>query len=692
MRRTALNLPRAARLWGRARLTQAGLAVALMAVPACTKGLPFPWPSKKADTADVITHRSVTTQNANYNRQSSRVLIRAIGRPTRANLDFAAYHSNVMIEELPPTHPPSQSATVTLEGLFGDLIDGATIVASLDETPLSAATRDLPMAFEPMVNYLAAKNHAWATGLEDLRAAVRTESWGQRGGPHILRQRISEAFAQGNGLWVRIEFQPWFKLFADPPDEDGDGYPEIYGQVRSDLVSAEAMAAIDDDYSGRELSPAEIQAWANELASYWYPSYNTDIEPLAGGEAWPDANTDPEVTSELAGLSVAAPTVVIKGKPGEVTLYNVLVVAGVAASTATGSQATRSGAATAATAATPNTDVVSKRIAAELQRHGSWSSWHDTQRAFRRDVSKRLAAIPSNAKALVGRDGFLFYRRSLEHALATDMQQQAAGKNPFAAIVEFRDLLAEAGVDFLFVPVPTKLEVYPDKLAAKHATRAGKIVSPAMRKIIGELAAANVEVVDLLSLYLEDRDKGELLYQSQDTHWTDRGMQLAANVIVARLQQYPWFAGLTRNPKLYTARAVKVNQYGDLHSRLTDRDKGHFKPAELTLQQIVDAKGDPYDDDPSSPVVVLGDSFTGVFQRTPPRGAGFSAQLAKRLGMPVDLVMSYGGGGNIRTKLFRRGEYALKGKRLVMWVMAARDLWDYWEDWVLLGQPTQDTQ
>jgi alginate O-acetyltransferase complex protein AlgJ len=40
----------------------------------------------------------------------------------------------------------------------------------------------------------------------------------------------------------------------------------------------------------------------------------------------------------------------------------------------------------------------------------------------------------------------------------------------------------------------------------------------------------------------------------------------------------------------------------------------------------------------------------------------------------------------VRNKLLRRGKDALESKRLVIWVMTARDLYDYWEDWEPLKQ------
>ena len=96
---------------------------------------------------------------------------------------------------------------------------------------------------------------------------------------------------------------------------------------------------------------------------------------------------------------------------------------------------------------------------------------------------------------------------------------------------------------------------------------------------------------------------------------------------------------------------------------------------------MVNPDGSPYDDDPDSPIVVLGDSFTGVYELTDCEHAGVSAHIAREIGYPVDLVMSYGGGPNVRQKLLRRGVEALGKKRLVVWMMTARDLYNYWEDW-----------
>ena len=40
-------------------------------------------------------------------------------------------------------------------------------------------------------------------------------------------------------------------------------------------------------YTGKVLGPGEVKAWAHQLASYWYPSYNTDLVPPP--KVWPAA-------------------------------------------------------------------------------------------------------------------------------------------------------------------------------------------------------------------------------------------------------------------------------------------------------------------------------------------------------------------------------------------------------------------
>ncbi|MGB8295867.1 MAG: hypothetical protein WCG85_10610, partial [Polyangia bacterium] len=173
----------------------------------------------------------------------------------------------------------------------------------------------------------------------------------------------------------------------------------------------------------------------------------------------------------------------------------------------------------------------------------------------------------------------------------------------------------------------------------------------------------------------------EPLYQAQDTHWTARGLELAAKIVAERITHYPWYKGIIAHRQAYKTKDESFTRHGDLHSRLPEAERARFAPETLVGHQVVNPDGTPYEDDPDSPVVILGDSFTGVYELMDCEHGGVSAHIAKEIGYPVDLVMSYGGGPNVREKLLRRGEDKLTSKRLVIWMMTARDLFDFAEGW-----------
>jgi hypothetical protein len=380
---------------------------------------------------------------------------------------------------------------------------------------------------------------------------------------------------------------------------------------------------------------------------------------------------------------------VLRGKPQGKATYNVFLVR------ASGSEPAQDAASNKPALQLPKTrptaapKLVADTIQSELiAQGGSWPKWTEQLAPVRDVLKKRLKTMPPKAKALAGQDGFLFYRNDLEYVTGGDLEKQRKGKNPLPIIVEFKKLLDEQGVDFLFVPVPTKLEIYPEKLDAKLSGYSDRVVNPAFRKLLASLASEGVEVVDLLPALLREKAANgrDLLFQHQDTHWTDRGLRLTADLLAARVKKYPWYAELAKQKRSYELRETNFTRFGDLQSRLPQGEQSNYKPETLVAHQVLSA-GTPYDDEPDSPVVLLGDSFTGVYELTDAEHAGVSAHVARGIGYPLDLVMSYGGGPNVRQKLMRRGVQALGTKKLVIWMMTARDLYNYWEDWEPLNKP-----
>ncbi|HEX4337633.1 MAG TPA: hypothetical protein VH062_17085 [Polyangiaceae bacterium] len=644
------------------------------------------WPGGGSEVT--AEHASVRTVNAGYARTRSHVLVREVDVPTRAGLDYAAYHANFMIAEPEPDAPvPAQKPDTSHP--FHDVVDAATMTSDVSRTPLTEDERRHPLAFAPAVTYLESHHVEGAATLTEAGSAIRGETWGLPATPGVSTQAASEAFlhrpASGPAeIWVKIEFAPWFTPFKGLADQDGDGFPEVYGKLRADHAPAAAVEAWAGDYATRSLAPAEVKTWANELSSYWYPSFNTDL--VVAGAVWPDEHTEADIRQELGGKVFTAPSIVMRGKPEGKATYEVFLVKGAAAGGASPSAPTAA-IALAKTKPTPEPAPLAALVAKELAAHGgSWPAWAAEVTPFHADVKKRLATLSHGTKALAGQDGFLYYRSSLEYVVGGDLESQPAGKNPLPVIVAFKKTLEAHGVDFLFVPVPTKAEILPDELSEKGKPLVGKVVNPYLLKLAQDLSQQGVEVVDLLSPLLAARAKDgapgtEPLFQHQDTHWTDRGLRLAADVLTKRIARYPWYAALEQHAQHFDLKETSFSRFGDLQSRLPEAAQTKYRPEALVGHQVVRPDGTPYDDDPESPVVILGDSFTGVYELTDAEHAGVSAHVARGISYPVDLVMSYGGGPNVRQKLMRRGAAALDSKKLVVWIMTARDLYHYFEAW-----------
>jgi len=655
-------------------------------------GAKFPW--GEAQKTPAVEHAQVRILNTDYQRTHSQVWVREITRPTRAALDYAAYHANFMIADPEPETPFATDKQPDTAHPFAGKLELASLTSDFGKTPLSEPERQQPLAFAPLSEFLQAHKVADAAALAEVGAAVHDEKWGLSLPPGNTGQTLSELYihqpASGPAeLWAKVEFQPWFKPLSSSADQDGDGFPEVYGKVQPSVVTPALLEAIEKDYQAPVLSAKEVKAWANQLSSYWYPSFNTDLIPA--GPTWPDDQTEANIKQELAGKTFDKPTLVLRGKPQGKPTYNVFMIAAegeVAASASAPSLKL------VKSRPTPKPEPVARAIELELSSRGggSWSKWASQVAPFREAVQRRLKAMPKGSKALAGKDGFLFYRNSLEYVAGGDLEAQRKGKNPLPIIVEFKKELDKQGVDFLFVPVPTKVEVYPEQLGADFQTMAGQVVNPYFRKFLASLAKEGIEVVDLLPAFLaakagSSHADDQALFQHQDTHWTDRGLRLAAELLSARIKTYPWYGGLAKHAQSFGVRDTSFTRFGDLQSRLPEAEQKHYAPETLPAQQILRADKQPYDDDPDSPIVLLGDSFTGVYELTDAEHAGVSAHIAHGISYPLDLVMSYGGGPNVRQKLLRRGEAALATKKLVIWMMTARDLYNYWEDWEPLKKP-----
>jgi hypothetical protein len=302
-------------------------------------------------------------------------------------------------------------------------------------------------------------------------------------------------------------------------------------------------------------------------------------------------------------------------------------------------------------------------------------------------------------KGVLGKNCWFFYKQDVDYlirpyvldkrALQVDPNDQVVSDNPVRAAATFKKQLAGFGVDLLMVIVPGKPSIYPDMLAPgadpELVTRRGNSL-----KAIADLRAAGVDVVDLFAPFLaergNDRVAGDSLYLSKDTHWKTRAVRIAARVVADRVKRYPWYVPGTAE---YAVDSVSIDRVGDVGTMTTIPA---FRVNELALTFPVektkcyqvysverDAGGNEtgrhlYKDDfKNSRIILLGDSYSRIYQSDEPRSAGWISHIALELSQPITSLVSDGGASTLVRESLARKVGLLKGKKLVIWEIVERD-------------------
>jgi hypothetical protein len=292
-------------------------------------------------------------------------------------------------------------------------------------------------------------------------------------------------------------------------------------------------------------------------------------------------------------------------------------------------------------------------------------------------------------KALVGRDGWLFYKPGFDDMIARG-QPATATNDPVAAIVAFRDALAARGIQLLVLPAPNKESIYPDRLT-RRAPEGQVLLSPRTRDLLVRLHAARVECVDLFAVFAAARTKASApnavpFYLKQDSHWSPDGVRLAAHTVAQRLAVLGWVRpGQAR----FAVKPAPVDRLGDVLGMLQSPpiERASVPESVPCVQVVREDGGQLYQDEPDSEVLVLGDSFLRIYQRDEPGAAGFIAHLAKELRQPLTSLVNDGGASTlVRQELYRRPAL-LKNKRVVVWEFVERDLRLGTEGWQWVPLP-----
>ncbi|MCU0660837.1 MAG: hypothetical protein MUC50_00755 [Myxococcota bacterium] len=282
-------------------------------------------------------------------------------------------------------------------------------------------------------------------------------------------------------------------------------------------------------------------------------------------------------------------------------------------------------------------------------------------------------------KAIEARKGWLFYapdvRYTYEPYYATSRALWPEGRDPVSIVEDFRDQLARFGAHLLVVPVPTKPSIYPDKLSPLCEAQAE--VAQNTSRFIAELERRGLDVLDLRPSLQAARAQAEPqpIYMLTDTHWNRLGLLAAAKAVAQRIRSLPGLE-LQGAADRYATKRVTVSRQGDIATMTQIPYIEKLVEAEaVEVDQVLErATLALYADDPSSPVLVLGDSFSRIFQTDEPGSAGFIALLARELGMPVSSIVNDGGASTLVRQELARNLSSLNAKKIVVWEFVERDI------------------
>ncbi len=295
-------------------------------------------------------------------------------------------------------------------------------------------------------------------------------------------------------------------------------------------------------------------------------------------------------------------------------------------------------------------------------------------------------------KALVGRNGWLFYRPAVEYLtrrLVTHKGVSGPG-DPLHAIIFFRDQLAARGIQLLVVPSPNKVSIYPEMLT-RRAQGTASVMCPETRELCHALQAAGVEVVDLFAVFHNAKKERRVsdsraFYLAQDSHWSPAGVELAAKAVAEKVLERGW---VKPGALEYAESPVRLRRLGDLVRMLQVPQIERRAPLQdIVCKQVIreDSRA-LYQDASHSEILVLGDSFLRIYEQDEPGAAGFVAHLAKELKQPLTSIINDGGASTlVRQELYRRPQL-LANKKLVIWEFVERDIRFGTEGWQLIPLP-----
>jgi hypothetical protein len=313
--------------------------------------------------------------------------------------------------------------------------------------------------------------------------------------------------------------------------------------------------------------------------------------------------------------------------------------------------------------------------------------------------AKVLIAEKSQSVVIKGVDPWLFFTPELRaltvgpfwgaNAAGVSRSTNPQFADPLAAIVDFNEQLKREGIELLLVPVPAKAALYPEMLIEGVKSESPIVrIDAAHLEFYMVLKQQGVNVLDLQPEFEKQKSlAGDPLFCRTDSHWSGRGVQVAAEAIAGQVKNRAWYSKLPAQEKLASdsieTEPLQLQITGDL-TVLENEQHPAIETLQLKRVRVkVGAEFRPIPTDTDSPVLLLGDSHTLVFHDPLlfAENSGLVDHLACYLELRLDLIGVRGSGANAARVSWRRRPDPLKGKKLVIWCFSFREFTENTDGW-----------
>lgn len=219
----------------------------------------------------------------------------------------------------------------------------------------------------------------------------------------------------------------------------------------------------------------------------------------------------------------------------------------------------------------------------------------------------RLFNVSAQDGVITGRNGWLYYKDSLNDYQGADQMTERQLFDAAHSIRMVQDYTEQNGIHFAFTIAPNKNSLYGENMPYYYQSFREKTNNfSRFQKYLGE---EEINYVDLHSLI---GNQEEVLYHARDSHWNNKGASLAADAVLTALKkEHPDYQNRSYD--------LKKDYEGDLDTMLypaaiTKEEEMYYQPAPAfeycgEVSSNFDPKINTKHDDASGSLVMYRDSF-----------------------------------------------------------------------------------